>query len=328
VAIGSGREPLVIENTQTNPLTSHMAITEGLGGGCFIGVPIILSDGRVFGTLCALDTKPYHFKQEDIVMFKTLASHISYVIELEDAQARLSFDLDMAKKVQKSVLTKPIHDKHVQIDAIYQPSDKLSGDMYSWYKIDSHRYGVILLDVMGHGVSASLVGMSLRSLLHYLITTKVEPIEVISDLNKHMMSIYSDDSPTLVPYATIIYLVIDTERKEIAYTNAGHPPGLLLQNGDTIVYLDKGGVPVGLFADMEVKKETISYNSDTRILLYTDGIFEALKETAFAGIDKLKPYLFHSKDLDNRSFIQHVFENGNKLGKVTDDVCVIGISIT
>jgi hypothetical protein len=83
----------------------------------------------------------------------------------------------------------------------------------------------------------------------------------------------------------------DKDRKRD--TKAGHPPGLMLQNGDNIVYLDKGGLPVGLFT----------------------------------GIDKLKPYLYQSKDLDN-SFIGHVFEDGNKFVGVPDDVRVIGISIT
>jgi sigma-B regulation protein RsbU (phosphoserine phosphatase) len=61
------------------------------------------------------------------------------------------------------------------------PSEQLSGDMYCYYQIDQDSYGVFILDVMGHGVSSSLVSMSIRSLLYRLITMLTDPILVINE---------------------------------------------------------------------------------------------------------------------------------------------------
>lgn len=99
-------------------------------------------------------------------------------------EEKLRNDLLLAREIQKGLLTKPIHDKYIHIEGIYFPSIQLGGDMYVWYKIDDHRYGIFLMDVMGHGVASALVCVSLRSLLEGMITRCVSPEKVINDGSK------------------------------------------------------------------------------------------------------------------------------------------------
>ncbi|WP_040952113.1 SpoIIE family protein phosphatase [Gorillibacterium massiliense] len=190
---------------------------------------------------------------------------------------RIRNELDLAKQVQRSVLGQPVDNEIIRITANYYPSFELAGDMYSWYRIDDHRYGVILLDMMGHGISSSLVCMFISSVLQDTITRLVDPELVINELNRYMNQLYSLEH-FIHYYFTAIYLVIDTHRKTIEYVNAGHPPGLVVYKDGSSVQLDKGSCAVGFFEQIEIQKDRIEYCDNARIFLFTDGLLEAVEK--------------------------------------------------
>ncbi|MEB1808410.1 MAG: sensor domain-containing diguanylate cyclase [Bacillaceae bacterium] len=77
------REPLIINDSKSHPFTSKLAVTNDLNIQSYIGVPIFYKDGEMFGTLCALDSKPSHFTEKDIDILVKFSNLFSYVIELE-----------------------------------------------------------------------------------------------------------------------------------------------------------------------------------------------------------------------------------------------------
>lgn len=77
-------EAVVITDLSSNPLTINHPVTLSLGNGCFMGVPIYHGNGEIYGTICALDTKPYEFTAYDVRLIKTLSSLLSQTIILED----------------------------------------------------------------------------------------------------------------------------------------------------------------------------------------------------------------------------------------------------
>ena len=79
-----GREPLIIDDTTVHPLT-HMLLPTQLGIKSFLGVPIQLEDGTLFGNICAMDEQQYSFTDKDVELLKTVAELFSYVIELENS---------------------------------------------------------------------------------------------------------------------------------------------------------------------------------------------------------------------------------------------------
>lgn len=76
-------KPLIIENTNENELTRHMDVTRSIGGGSFIGLPVRLRDGSIYGTICALDRNTYKFSEADIQTLETMTIFLAYVVELE-----------------------------------------------------------------------------------------------------------------------------------------------------------------------------------------------------------------------------------------------------
>ncbi|WP_249727814.1 SpoIIE family protein phosphatase, partial [Bacillus paralicheniformis] len=78
-------------------------------------------------------------------------------------------------QVQRNLVSSPLREDYIKIEASYLPSFKLAGDMNYWYKIDENRYGIIILDVMGHGISASLVRMFKSSVLRETHILLIDP---------------------------------------------------------------------------------------------------------------------------------------------------------
>ncbi|WP_018133217.1 sensor domain-containing diguanylate cyclase [Effusibacillus pohliae] len=78
-------QPVVIRNTEEDPLTSHLKVTRQMGACSFIGVPIMSNDNHSVGTICAMDRKPYIFDQNEISLLKAMAKFLSYTVQLEEA---------------------------------------------------------------------------------------------------------------------------------------------------------------------------------------------------------------------------------------------------
>ncbi|SDE08207.1 Response regulator receiver domain-containing protein [Paenibacillus sp. UNCCL117] len=193
----------------------------------------------------------------------------------KENEARINSELELARQVQGSVLSLPLVQENLSIGAAYYPSSELAGDFYAWYRIDEHRYGAIILDIMGHGISSSLVCMFISSVMQDTITRFVSPEFVITELNRYMNQL-NQKSESVSYYFTAIYLLIDTHKRTIEYVNAGHPPGFLFEEGKEPVALDQGSCAVGFFDQMDIVKCVYAYEQPIRIVLYTDGLLEEL----------------------------------------------------
>ncbi|MGQ8821848.1 response regulator [Bacillus wiedmannii] len=240
----------------------------------------------------------------------------------KEQEENLRNELDLATQVQRNLLSSPLREDHIKIEASYLPSFKLAGDMYYWYKIDKNRYGIILLDVMGHGISASLVCMFISSVLRETIKSLIDPELVIKDLNKYMTLLHNEND-NIPYYFTAIYLVVDTEKRTIEYVNAGHPSGYVLVDEANVVELNRGGCAVGFFDEIKVEKTVIPFEENAQILLFTDGVLEAIANDEFESEEKLRAFT-ERKWGDLEEEIEGFYKEEQKKTQ-SDDMCLIMI---
>ncbi|GMR64779.1 fused response regulator/phosphatase [Bacillus cereus] len=240
----------------------------------------------------------------------------------KEQEENLRNELDLATQVQRNLLSSPLREDHIKIEASYLPSFKLAGDMYYWYKIDENRYGIILLDVMGHGVSASLVCMFISSVLRETIKCLIDPELVIKDLNKYMTLLHNEND-NIPYYFTAIYLVVNTENRTIEYVNAGHPSGYVLVDETNVVELDRGSCAVGFFDEIKVEKTVIPFEKNAQILLFTDGVLEAISNDEFESEEKLRTFT-ERKWGDLEGEIEGFYKEEQKKAQ-SDDMCLIMI---
>lgn len=240
----------------------------------------------------------------------------------KEQDKKLQSELDLATQVQRSLLNSPLKENNIQIQVSHCPSFKLAGDMYYWEKISDHRYAIMLLDMMGHGISASLVCMFIFSALKDMMKRIVDPVDIIKELNRYMTMIHNPDK-YLNYYFTAIYLVIDTEKKTVEYVNAGHPPGFACTDGEVFYSLELGCHPIGLFEQIEVQKSMIHYNNDIQIMLYTDGVVDANIPDEEQIIDKMKTLTREKWEMSGSPL--HLVLPDEKHVNQPDDMCILMI---
>lgn len=248
--------------------------------------------------------------------------------QLESALHHITEELEFAKKIQQLVLPRQFSEHHINFSAVYEPSAQLSGDLYFWKKISPHEYGFILIDVSGHGVHAALVSMAMRSLFPGLLKRVKEPNKIAHELNEHMLAMFEKftDHKYVTSYFTAIILTIDTMKKTIKYVNAGHQPGLLLQNG-TLETLESSMIPIGLIENPQIEMKTIHYKNPARLLLFTDGLTEIPQSLMVNRIDKVKKdFADHTQDDDN-ALLEKLLTERKKDSKIFDDICAVAISL-
>ncbi|HHY71747.1 MAG TPA: SpoIIE family protein phosphatase [Bacillus bacterium] len=253
---------------------------------------------------------------------------ISDITKIKEAERKLASDLELARQLQKSVLSKSIKNETIHIDGAYLPSAELAGDMYAWYKIDENKYGVIVLDIMGHGVASSLVGMSIRSLLRGIITTLMKPENLFMELNEHMRLLYRNSEMEHSYFFTAIYILIDVKEKFMEYASAGHPPGFLIHAGGKVDYLDVGCPPIGLLPELVIETGTIPIQGRSQLFLYTDGLTDSFGLNTSSNIEKLKELVVSVTDLDSTQLLETVLrKTTTTAGRFDDDVTMVAITI-
>jgi len=242
----------------------------------------------------------------------------------KERDQRMKNKLELAKQVQLSVLSKAIDDENIKISAVYQPSSELAGDFYGWYRIDKHRYGVILLDMMGHGISASLVCMYISSILRDTITRISDMEQVIHELNRYMNQLHMKDE-LINYYFTAIYMVVDTKEKTVEYVNAGHPTGVVFVD-DRIELLEHCCGAIGLFNSLNVNKGLLHYENNMEIILYTDGLTDSIADGVEIPMDKLIELMSKEKDLDPAALVEQIIPENNELNQ-KDDICLVKLIV-
>jgi sigma-B regulation protein RsbU (phosphoserine phosphatase) len=243
----------------------------------------------------------------------------------KENDTRIRRELELAKQVQSNVLSPTLRNDAIHIEAVYHPSSELAGDYYSWYQIDDHRYGVILLDIMGHGISSSLVCMFISSVMQDTITRFVSPEIVIAELNRYMNQLNSR-SQQISYYFTAIYMLIDVSKKTIEYVNAGHPPGFLLENGRVVAELDQGSCAVGFFEQAEIKKGILQYEESMEIILFTDGLLDAIDLSDDDPAIKLKAELTSVSEQELPGILNHLLPP-EVLEIQSDDICIVRVTV-
>ncbi|MGN4125978.1 SpoIIE family protein phosphatase [Lysinibacillus sphaericus] len=238
-------------------------------------------------------------------------------------ESSIQKDLFIAKKFQKNALSPSLNLKQIQIDGLYVTSNTLGGDMYCWFNINDDLTAVLLYDAMGHGIAASLVTMSIKSLLRGIIPTLIDPVAVIHELNHQIYELFSDEDMDRF-LMTAIYMLIDTKNGTLHYVNAAHPSGFLFGKYGETVFLPASTPILGLFPTIPINKKTIPLSGWHRIILYTDGLL-TLNEEQLVDFDFFHSYASQDNAYALQKFSQKydLFEND-----YSDDITVVSVTIT
>lgn len=191
---------------------------------------------------------------------------------LSEANAKNHKDLMLASKIQTSLVPKifPESEK-IGFSGFYKPMEELGGDLYDVFKISDTLFGILVLDVCGHGVPAALITTMAKVSFKVNSERFKTPHEVVSQVNNEIASVLQGSGD----YFTVFYGVINIATMKMSFVNGGHPKGYILRGKNELVALEQNGIFVGVMADIPFESTTIDLSKGDRILLYTDGLIEA-----------------------------------------------------
>jgi hypothetical protein len=222
-------------------------------------------------------------------------------------------ELEAGRAVQKALL--PDESPGVtgwDIWLYTKPANDVGGDLVDFIKISPQRYGITIADVAGKGLGAALFMAKLQSTLRALVFEYSSLVKLAQMMNKIF---YRDTLSS--SFASMVYLEISSKSGELHLVNAGHPPALIFKEGK-IRELPKGAQALGIMPDVKYKEEEFEFNSGEVLLVYSDGLSEAMnKNGTFFGEEKIYDLLAEFNHLPARQAGEKIL---NAVHKFTGDV--------
>ncbi|MGZ2609922.1 SpoIIE family protein phosphatase [Bacteroides fragilis] len=226
-------------------------------------------------------TKPIDLDDLSRTIEKAI-EQVRYIRESQQEHNQLESiknDLAIAGEIQQTILPRsfppfPELTEVVDIYASMTPAKDVGGDFYDFFQIDDERIGLVIADVSGKGVPASLFMAVSRTLLRATALRGVSSAECLTYANKLLCKESLDSM-----FVTVFYGIYHYKTGMMDYTNAGHNPPYLLRGGRTVECLSvASNFVVGVFDDIEFESNTLTFGIGDTLLLYTDGVTEAFND--------------------------------------------------
>lgn len=209
---------------------------------------------------------------------------------LEREHIVLDTQLSLAAEIQRGLLPAiPPDDAGLRWAARLVQAGHIGGDLYDFVRLGSGCWLVLVGDVSGKGVPAALVLASIRTMFRMMTAETSDPGELATRISQRL----SEDHGG-APYLTCVILRIDPGRHELAYVNAGHPSGIVLDSPEPTrapLLLASCGPPAGLLSNQTYQTISLPIPRGAVSILVTDGITEAFDVLDLAGTDPVAALL-------------------------------------
>jgi sigma-B regulation protein RsbU (phosphoserine phosphatase) len=203
--------------------------------------------------------------------------------QFERDKIKLDTEMSLAAEIQRNLQPQlPALQSGIRWAAYLHQAEKIGGDFYDFVQPDPDSILLLLGDVSGKGIPAALLLASTSRLFRVLCRTKQTPAKLVQDLSE---SLYANSLGFM--YMTCLAAFFDLKRRTLAYTNAGHPPGIIVRSSG-MELLDQGGTPAGMFPSSTYEWRTLDLRAGDVGILVTDGISEAVAQDGISFVEVLK----------------------------------------
>ena len=246
-------------------------------------VPILsVEKGEPLGGICLIHESWFVGVGTDLIPgLQVLAAQIASALHGNEvyrqtlAHEKVAQELAFAGQIQSSFLPEAApRIPGWDLAATIKPAKETSGDFYDFIPLPAGRWGLLVADVADKGVGAALVMAQARTLIRtYALTFDSSPAQVLQAANERMLA---DSAEGL--FVTAFYSVLDPERGELVYSNAGHNPPFLWETSESWPpkKLIRTGVPLGILENQVWAEKKVCIEARGGLFLYSDGLVEAM----------------------------------------------------
>jgi phosphoserine phosphatase RsbU/P len=241
-----------------------------------VNIPL-KSGAEVIGVLAVDHDQIDAFSDDQLQVLNALAGHVAVAIENarlfqreRRERERMHREAEEMRAIQQALFPKAVPlIPGLDFETAWQPAGVVGGDWFDFIDLGGNRWGIVVADVSGKGMPAALLMSATRATLRSIARLQVSPAETLAQLNRFLR----DDVPES-KFVTMIYGILDARSREITLASAGHPRPLLVNGTCSFVDVDPG-LPLGLGVSAYTER-TVRLDPGKRLLLYTDGITEAM----------------------------------------------------
>ncbi|MBR4480305.1 MAG: SpoIIE family protein phosphatase [Prevotella sp.] len=277
-------------------------------------------------------TKPIDLDDLSVTIEKAI-EQIQYIKTMQQEHNQLESikgDLAVAREIQQAILPRifppfPENAEELDIAASMNAAKDVGGDFYDFFRIDEDRIGFVIADVSGKGVPAAIFMAVSRTLIRATGIRGVVPSECITYSNE----LLAKESANFM-FVTVFYGIYNIKTGEVTYTNAGHNPPYLMKADGTIEQLPLSkDIVVGALDDFQFSEETLQLEHGDTLLLYTDGVTEAINvNNEEFGEKRLEDTLKDVAHQNCQQIIDAVKENVSSFAgeaEQSDDITLLAI---
>ena len=233
-------------------------------------------------------TKPLDFGDLRVTIDRTLRHLEEWrdALASRDKLVALQNELDVASGIQKSILPTVFPaSNNYQVYANMEPARNIGGDFFDVVRLENGRVGLAIADVSDKGVPAALFMMSSRTWMKGAAISSPEPGIVLQEVN----ALLHEDNESQM-FVTVLYAVYEPETGDFTYACGGHDAPLLIRtDGSSELLPLTGGIALGIIPDLEYTQNTVNLRPGETLILYTDGVTEAMNgEGEQFGIERLQ----------------------------------------
>ena len=268
-------------------------------------------------------TKPIDFDDLRVTIDRTLRHLTEWreALSSRDRLVALQNELDVASRMQQSILpTRFPQGPEFQVFGNMEPARNVGGDFFDVLRLENGRIGVGVADVSDKGVPAALFMMSSRTLLKGAAIGNSGPGEVLHEVNDLL---HQDNEASM--FVTVVYAVYEPSTGELTYASGGHDAPLVVHaDGSSTSLPLTGGIALGVVPDFPFRQKTVTLSPGDTVVLYTDGVTEAVDGTGEQfGIERLREVFAAAPPKDSREANRAVFDAVHSFAgdtPVSDDV--------
>lgn len=321
-AISEQRPVVVADAMDDERIPKELA--EKLNMRSLLAIPFIFEDEPIAYAITFEPARRRRFTQYQKNLALAVAAQAAIAIENARVFER---ERRIAETLQRALLpTVPPSIEDFEIADKYAPAlgeSEVGGDFYDLTQLSPRRFGLVIADVSGKGLSAATHTAMSKYMLHAYAAIEDDPAAVMRLLNRALYR-----SLVGKAFVTMFYGILDVEAKRLAYTNAGHEQPFLYSEGkDGCTRLATTGMALGIVEDYEFGQQVVEFVPGDTLLLYTDGATDVRREGEFLGVEGLEAMFCHLAGLDAHALLDAMDERIRVYAsnRLRDDIALMAV---
>lgn len=302
-------------------------------------------------TWCKLSKFPWYDASGEVQGIVGISSDVTELIEtqeryritaeqLDERNRELEKEISLAREIQQALQPLRTPDltwedeengitRRARFHHVYMPSIGVAGDCFEVFRVGESGMGMLICDVMGHGVRAALIASMLRGLMEQVANLASTPALLLSSLNRQLFRIFSQANITM--FASACYVYLDLQTQTLTLSRAGHPAPIVMDgNGEAFLPAIPRSPALGLIESVMFRESKINLEPGMKLMLYTDGLTEAHNEYGDElGTDNILEFLKATGPQNIKEMIDITLAAMHRFtGSATrqdDDICLLGV---